>query len=748
MAERKTIFRGLNTEVYPDRLPEGTADVALNVTVRNGDIERRLGFDELSADVTGAADAVLSMTVAHFGDGDVYLACKCEDGKLWQRKIYPTDAGSFSEITTNATHSALDAGWWFMWADRLHYFDRGGGSRWNPDANSGVAYKAGLPRPSGGCLIASAAGGEKDGRYHVHMSYRKVATREEGVISGAQTGAGMPLQCSIASDTGGILITNWATIKTQDSEHEWDQAVFYCTKGNTEYIGKGGGVECFSYRAYEDVVAEIGQSSVGLNKSDEVLDTQQYARNSGGEPPPAQIGCWNGRQAVYAGIFAGSNATLTTTQAGSNNDLTYTAVRDGPDGNNITIEYAGGGVAGSETVTVTGTAIEITLDTTSSTAAQVLAAVQASAAASALVTVANAPGNDGTGAIGATMSATALAGGSRVGGNIIRGRIEFSILGFPTMVPQEELYNMGGDAKRLVPHPWVGSINSGIPGEVNALAAGGGITMSFTATAAYQLLEASDGRLWPVLVDTARGAVSGTGVVGTPQGVYALGSGSLTRFRPGGFLDIAARRLGPTLEAIPAAQQEDAVLGWYGRESELWCAVTKPAATVAQQIIVYSEQHGQFWIFEPAGLGVAGITAMCELAVPNAYPTMLVGTSDGRVLQWPGSTGQDDGTGYRARWRGYFGQTWCHHDQRLQRVQVHSGANVADNVTMGLRAMRMGDESLDQKTVTLTKTDMMERHGADLDVIDGNFFQIEFSSADTVTDQWKIRDLALTLERT
>jgi hypothetical protein len=67
-------------------------------------------------------------------------------------------------------------------------------------------------------------------------------------------------------------------------------------------------------------------------------------------------------------------------------DITYTAVNGGSQGNSITIQYADTVTAGSETVVVTGNAILVNIEDGVSTATQVSAAIGASAAALALVT--------------------------------------------------------------------------------------------------------------------------------------------------------------------------------------------------------------------------------------------------------------------------------------------------------------------------------------------------------------------------
>lgn len=108
-------------------------------------------------------------------------------------------------------------------------------------------------------------------------------------------------------------------------------------------------------------------------------------------------------------------ASLTTALAGANNDLTYTAVTKGAAGNTIRVRYVVAGASTPLTVSVSVKDITVNVATdgasaATSTAAQVSAAIAASPAAAALVSVANATGNDGTGVV-AALAFTNLGGG-------------------------------------------------------------------------------------------------------------------------------------------------------------------------------------------------------------------------------------------------------------------------------------------------------------------------------------------------
>lgn len=90
-------------------------------------------------------------------------------------------------------------------------------------------------------------------------------------------------------------------------------------------------------------------------------------------------------------------------------DITYEAVKGGQDGNDISIEYENTATAGSETVTVTGNAIVIGIESGVSTATQVKTAFDAEADATALAT-ATISGTAGDAQV--TAAETSLATGS------------------------------------------------------------------------------------------------------------------------------------------------------------------------------------------------------------------------------------------------------------------------------------------------------------------------------------------------
>lgn len=642
-------FLGLNTDMSPNILPSGTADIALNVLVDRGRLQKRSGFSEFESDIDQSANSILFMDVAHYANGEIYVIVKMDTGLFYHRKVYPTDAGFFSSISlaalgyTSNRHSTSDRGWSYMWGDRWYYFDSVGGTKFYLPTPS--VYRAGLPQPDTAPSLTSASGGEKEGVYHVVYTYANKATNEESVISAPPA---VPLGTRLSEGNGGISIDNWASYinaaagtNDQAGQYEWDQVKFYTTMGNTEYLPYGAGAACRSFIGYLDAEKDAdhgGGGTAGLNKADHVLQSKPRFTQAGGEPPASQVGCFTGVRGVYGRVHSS--------------------------------------------------------------------------------------------------------------GTLQPGQVHYSIPGKPTMVPRPYTYTGGGDSSSPEPRPWRGIIYTGMTGEIIAMGFGGGKIAAYTSVATFTLEPSETGRLFPVLQDNSHGAASDSAVAGSPQGVHSVGHRCWTVIGSSGWINLSEDRYQTTLEDVPLARQDQTVLGYFGNQQQVWAAVVKSGSTIAQRILVYSEDSDELVVFEPACLGeTEGITFMCPMTLPNAEPAMLVGTSSGRILKYPDGT-DDDGTDFEAQWRGYFGQERLEYQQRLVRASVHCGSSVADNVRFGVSRLGTGSQTAEQFTHTLTKSNLLEPVFGQLDRLDGQFFQIEFYSSDSVSDQWTIYDLVLTLDRT
>lgn len=96
-------------------------------------------------------------------------------------------------------------------------------------------------------------------------------------------------------------------------------------------------------------------------------------------------------------------------------DLTYAAVQTGSSGNLVSVTYSGGGTAGSEVVTVSGNNVNVKMQSGSSTATQISNAINASPAALSVVTVTV----SGTGSTAQTAVAPTYLNGGSTAQNIV-----------------------------------------------------------------------------------------------------------------------------------------------------------------------------------------------------------------------------------------------------------------------------------------------------------------------------------------
>jgi hypothetical protein len=625
----RTPFGGINSDIPPGRTPSGTADTALNVVMENGVLQKRLGFSQFEDNVAGGS-AVKNIAVATFDDGDTYVAAKLATGAIYERK---SSANAFTLITAAWTHNAADPGWWFFWRNFLHYGDRAGVSRWDPDRNSGVFKKAGILRPATTLTVgATGSGAWKNGTYKATYSYRNSVTEEESLVAVLSAGQA----CNAVAGTI-LTLGNWDAIQALTERNTYDnvdQAVFYCTNGN--------GLN--RTHAYKELTMTVVTDITQLSRTDAQHNPAHVYTNAGGEPPGSQIGCLTARnQAIYGLVW--------------------------------------------------------------------------------------------------------------VSAALVPGEIRFSKVGFPCMIPTKiDVSVDSGVIEYYDPLPYEGKTVSGFGGNLVAMSYGGGRAFAFTPSKTYAIEE---GNVYPVLIDNGRGCDGALAAIGTKDAVYAINGRSLNRVY-GGVQDMALNRFGATLETVPAAYRSLTVMGYYSYKRQLWAAVTKAGATVPQRILVLDLVQDALTMFDIAGLAAGEyITCMTEYAYSGATPTMLIGTSAGRILQYPSATVGDvnvSGTTvhYAAQWRGYYGQERIFADQRLEGLTVHAGASCAANVTVGLRCMKESGagETVTASTATLSKSSKQELSLMDFDRVDGSFFQVDINSANTVQSQWKINDLTVRLART
>ena len=322
MATLKMQFRGIQEELPASNSPDGVCLNTLNTVIDgNSVLSGRIGFDLFDNYTAGGANpSILNMFVATFADGDVYLVTKRADTFLYHRKLYSTAATAWTKITDRwGGHYATDRGWFYMYANRMVYVDRVGGTKWHP---SDGTWKAGI-EATVSPLTEAESGGGKEGWYHLGHTNVNQLTGEESDMGGLQGG----LQSRLSPATGGgINITNWKNAgagiadKTSDQSYEYDAVNLYCTLGNTERIGLGEGSEQFSYQLHKEVTvlkSVTGPTYAPVYRSDAIVSRAAPLANRGGQPPGSLYGCFNGSQAVYFKVYPKAKSSPTLTKLGN-----------------------------------------------------------------------------------------------------------------------------------------------------------------------------------------------------------------------------------------------------------------------------------------------------------------------------------------------------------------------------------------------------------------------------------------------
>ena len=771
MARLKAQFRGLNTDLPISKLPSGSAREALNVTVANGRVAKRMGFATWIGGVNSTT-GILFMYVARF-EAAAYLFVKLSGGTFWQRQVWPASAASFTQIaTTNGhTHDGSEPGFAFMWAERLIYGDNGGVSQWNPFYNSGVMVKAGLPKPARGATLSEAANGEKDGFYHCHYAWYDSLLDVEGVVSEpsfSADGSGGPTETRIEARSGGLSFAH----PDLPTGYECTGMSVYSTMGNTEMVEVNGVQrETFSWRAAMDVRWEHDAHPVGgpgMTKADQSLDWTQLFTNEGGEPPPSTVGCWTGAVAVYGAGFAGVKATATYTSTnGTTEVITITTAAAGYFGNRIRVRFVERETPNDSPTPIITTATDtaalnrggilITVDfnpTTSyeTTTDLIVSAINADATASLWVLASS----DGDGIWVDELGAAFLAGGV----DALGASLCYSKFGRPTMVPQLATYQAstdGGyvDIRTITPRGGHHVIPSPIAGGAVAMCAAGGTAVVYGSSSTWVMRSTPDGHLYAV---QRHGGLGCTGPLATAAfgfEVHAMANRAWTVTTAMGFQDISAFSWSTTLAEIPVTHQDEAVMAGYLWADQIWCAVASTAAGLARRILVLDKSAGSdMMIFEPAsGLWATGeaIAAMCEMAYRTAEPTMLIGTNKGRILYYPATTAGDVGKDYPANWRGVYGTERGQFGQRLERLEIQAGDNCRGRLKWTAYPKRASSDSPEGETGFVEADNAINTIGLS-NKPDARFWEIDLSSeaqADTETaTAWEVEDMTLLLGRT
>jgi hypothetical protein len=735
-------FQGLNTDVDMNRLPSGTADLAVNVDLAVGALAKRAGFSEWDASVSGGDSAVLGLFQMGFATGDYYVIAKCADGKLYQRNTYPTDAAAFTVVTSVWAHVVDEGGWGYGWADRFHYVDSGGASRWHPtNPLFTKALKDGLPRPVAPTAIPSSPGA-KEGMYHFHYAFRNSKTLEEGAVS---TPSGL-VECHIDNDQGAAAVIMSVLPRLA---YECDQHVIYSTMGHTEYIDDAETpAECFSFVAYEEVVLTYpANPQGGAHKADHVLDHTLRFTNAGGEPPAAPIGCFTGSRAVYAGntgvtgsqpelirysipgmptMVPQNQHYLRTTIQGAEDSRTvypkpYLAEIKVPSGTIVAMAY-GGGVVGAFSET------EAFRILTQNDGQMYMASAK----------------------VAVSVSSAKAAVGSKDGVHCVG-------YGNWLFMTHENSHDLAKDrfAELLKQTPDPSKTVTGYYSYADQVWAA---VVPVGGTLAQRIL------VWDRTVGRGGAMVAydlaclGTRAARTTEFAWTYCNLTFTAERPGnkgndisvifvsdavaGSESVTVNGFTVTVHLLASTTTGNAVVtAWQKNPDAMALASVKVKTGDPGTLPVPAASR--FYLV--MGDDDEGITCMCEMVTPKAVPVMLLGTTKGRILKYPSGT-TDDGEAFAARYRGYWGQERVMFNQRIGAIQLHGNAGVTNNVTLATRCLLTSTSATAVRYAQrLVLNDGWQTLKATFDRLDGRIFQIDLCS-DQSAGAWSIRDMICTLK--
>lgn len=255
MATIRAQFGELNTDLPSWRLADGVADVATNVIVRNGKLQRRPGF----VLTDGAATTVVRMIQGP--GGTLYTTTTASSLFIWWNRVYAATAAGLV-FATAADFSATTAG--------------------------------GLPRASGQLGAAATADGHLDGEYHVYYSLYNSETKEESLLSLPQD-AREPLQSRASDGFGGVQVTTRAV----QAGYAYDKTRLYVSRGVSERL-VGRVVTFEAYRFAEVTKGAAATHSVTASEASFGSPGHERHLHNGGLPPSTAVACFDGKQAVYA----------------------------------------------------------------------------------------------------------------------------------------------------------------------------------------------------------------------------------------------------------------------------------------------------------------------------------------------------------------------------------------------------------------------------------------------------------------
>ncbi len=750
MAVIKGQFGGINTDRSPLLLPSGTATSAKNVELRDGILKKRGGFRKRAT----AGSAIHHMKIAGFENGQTFLVVQAESAIEYAR----IDTGSaISSLSTLPVMSGGSGGWWFQWADGLYRVSTSEVKKWQ--AGSFGSAQSGSNTTT---VVLESDAKATDDYYNGSFVVTDTGTATVTDYVGSTQTATVSPALSGTPSTYSIYGIYDAGIGRADDGHS--------TRTGTKRDGTGSTTIPYYPPIWYDPSFTEGDKSGYYNLAISFRNSR-----TGEEGMVSNLSNFEGVAAGYL-IYLGSSYT-TYPSCGNVKFTTPNAPAKKAGVATYNFEY-------DQMVIYQSPGLNITRQNRTFSMYEVYVGP-----ADNITTDINLRNNDSllqtnkplvnNGGVPPKSDIGTFNGSQAIYANIktfeedglteiqMPGIVMFSLPEYPCMVPRRDRYYWYANelaydvtlSSSVDPLPWIGRTGIISDEKLVSMQSTVGQTYAFTKRNTWRYGVVGDGRIFASQVHPSIGSDGRYANCVANGRVHTISSTKWAAF--GESLEIISDGVfEEILRDIPDGYRDNIVMGHYSFRNQVWAAIPNSSNKV-KRILIWDDDAGHvtrggnhvgaLYEFEIESLGDnEEITALVERVDGYNEPTMLVGTSAGNIYEYP--IGYADGaTGglvdYAAEWEGHFGQERQASANTIEVIDIHAGANVADNVTASVTPLRTDSETgATAFTQTLKKSNGLITMNVMAGPRKGRLFKMKLSSSKAAsagdsTSQWQINAL-------
>jgi len=332
------------------------------------------------------------------------------------------------------------------------------------------------------------------------------------------------------------------------------------------------------------------------------------------------------------------------------------------------------------------------------------------------------------------------------------GDIEFSIPGYPTMIPRVITYSDSGAdpagqawswSQTVEPSPWRGHLDRAISDKAVIAVAGAGMILLATAGDTWSMRRTESSRIIPELLMPA-GCISAQGAIGAASAIHMQGNEAWWVINRDGFQNTAANHWTTTL--CDLGTPEDTVVAYFPAENQVWLA------DGGDIFIIDAETGLLLSKFDVVGIGT--INAMCPYDTDGGDSHMKIASSTGIWTYDPDSTSHlDNASGFDCEWRGYFVVERGGVNMQPPNVSLdfssNTGAGDADTgvVTVAVWGIQRSAETFTPTGIELTGAGRHPISIAELGAYaTGHLIAVDITSSASDSLAWSLDDLVITYD--